>query len=78
MMVILLMINMKEQEKYFMIMKNIIQDNLRMDLDMELENYFIKMEILNMMVIGLIINMKEQENYFMKMENIMMGNLKMD
>ena len=67
MMVNLFIINMKEQENIFPKLVYIIQDNLKMVLEMEKEYYTIQMGILNMMENLLIINMKEKEKKFLKM-----------
>ena len=73
-MVILLMVNLKEMENIFMKMVIIIQDNGKMEQQMEKEQNIIKMEILFMKVIGLMIKRKEMENIFGKMVNIIQVN----
>ena len=74
--VILLMMIMKATDNIFGKMVNIIQANLKMDLNMEKEKNIIQMEILNMMVIILMMNMKEMEKKFMKITNIISDSLK--
>ena len=64
------MINLKDMEDIIMRMVNIILANGIIILNMEKENYIIKMVKLNLMVISLMIKEKDMENIFGKMENI--------
>ena len=58
---ILSMVNLKEEENYFMIMVIIIQDNLRIIYNMEKELNMIQMEIFNIKLVLLMVQEKEME-----------------
>ena len=68
------MINIMEMENILIKMVNIILVNGHMEIEMEKENYIIKIIVLNMKVILIIIHIMEKENIFMKMVNITLVN----
>ena len=74
MMVILLMINMKEMESIILKMKSITLVNFWKEKDMEMENYFTRIKILNMKENLRMIILMVKGNIIIKMVNLMMDN----
>ncbi len=74
MMVILLMVNMKEMESIILKMKSITLVNFWKEKDMEMENYFTRIKILNMKENLRTIILMVKGNINIKMVNLMMDN----